>query len=83
VELTELETFTLEMLQEKDQEAQRQSHARLLRFMTTVSERTGIPVDAINVNPQTKEILDMRVQETAMDDSAPQELAVDIASDES
>ncbi len=60
--LTTVEQFALEMLQDKDAEAQRQSQGRMVRFLGGISERTGIPVDALNVNPQTGEIIDTRMR---------------------
>ena len=61
MELTETEKMLLELLQEKDAEAQRASQVRLMRFMTGLSERTGIPVDGLSINPRTGEITDARI----------------------
>lgn len=56
MELTSTEAQLLELLQEKDAEAQRQSQHRMLRFLTSISERTGITIEAIRINPETGEI---------------------------
>ena len=61
MELTSTERMLLEMLQAQDAEAQRQSQQRLMRFMAGISERVGIPVDVLGINPHTGEITDARI----------------------
>ncbi len=61
MELSAAEKMLLEILQEKDAEAQKASQARTLRFLASVSERTGIPVDVLVINPQTGAITDARI----------------------
>lgn len=61
MELTDTEKMLLELLQEKDAEAQRQSQQRMMRFLSGVAERTGIPLDALGINPQTGIITDGRI----------------------
>lgn len=58
MELTNSERMLLELLQEKDDAANRESHQRRMRFMTGVAERVGIAVDALRINPATGEITD-------------------------
>jgi hypothetical protein len=69
VELTETETMLLELLQEKEAEAQRQAQQRMMRFLSGVSARTGIPVDVLGIDPRTGVIADARI--AAADRTAP------------
>lgn len=72
MELTVTERMLLELLQEREAEVQRQLQQQMLRFLTGVSERTGIPVDVLGVNPQTGEITDSRIaaeSRVALDES--------------
>lgn len=50
----------LELVQEKDDQAQRESRQRMMRFLMAVAERTGIPVGSLAINPPTGEITDTR-----------------------
>lgn len=73
-QLTDGERMLLELLQEKDAEAQRQSQERSMRFLAIVAERTGIPVAVLGIHPQTGVITDARVaveDHTAHDDDPP------------
>jgi hypothetical protein len=76
VELTSTEAQLLELLQEKDAEAQRQSQHRMLRFLTSISERTGIAVEAIRINPETGEIGEMRPETNG---NHPEEAALSLS----
>lgn len=69
MELTTAERMLLELLQEKDAQAQRESQQRTMRFLTAVSERTSIPVDVLTINPQTGTVMDARL---AAEDAAEQ-----------
>lgn len=60
MDLTASERMLLELLQEKDAQAQRESQQRMMRFLTGVSERTSIPVDVLTINPQTGTVIDAR-----------------------
>lgn len=61
MDLTSTEKMLLELLQEKDVQAQRESQQRMMRFLTSVSERTGIPVDVLGINSQTGAVTDARI----------------------
>ena len=64
MELIDSEKMLLEMLQEKDAEAQRLSQQRIQRFLSGISERVGIPAEALGINPQTRVITDNRITTT-------------------
>lgn len=67
----------LELLQEKEMQMQREAQQRMMRFMTGVSERTGIPIDVLGINPQTGVITDARI--AAEERATPDETAADEA----
>ena len=62
MELTDTERQLLQLLQDKEEQAQRESQQRTMRFLAGVSERTGIPVDVLGINAQTGMIMDARGQ---------------------
>ena len=64
MELTGTERQLFELLREKDDQAARDSQQRNMRFLVGVSERTGIPMDALGINPATFEVVDRRMMAT-------------------
>ncbi len=81
MELTGSETMLLELLQERDAEAQKASQARTLRFLASVSERTGIPVDVLGIDPQTGAITDARIVRADRDTDEQPEVLADAQAD--
>lgn len=81
--LTNNETFLLEMLREKDQQAMADSSARMNRFLTGVQARLAqegveIPLQFLALNPVTGELTDTRpAQDPVIEESAPEELAIE------
>lgn len=65
MELNASERMLLETLQEKNAEIQRAAEQRMMRFLTIVSERVGVPVDSLRVNAETGEIADARITEAS------------------